>query len=103
MLTTDAHRQRMHGGAQPPCIGVWLISATNWWLRSPNTNNTTNVWNVNTDGSNNNNNYSNSNGVRPALMDKTGESSLPAKTVSPSSKGAISRRQPLCLMAATNT
>ena len=55
----------MHGGAQPPCIGVWLISATNWWLRSPNTNNTTNVWNVNTDGSNNNNSYSNSNGVRP--------------------------------------
>ena len=31
-----------------------------WWLRSPNTNNNNNVWNVNTDGSNNNNWYNNS-------------------------------------------
>ena len=45
--------------------------ATNWWLRSPNTNNTNNVWNVNTNGNynNNNNNASNSNGIRPALME----------------------------------
>lgn len=40
-----------------------------WWLRSPNTNNTNNVWNVNSDGSNNNWNYNNSYGVRPALME----------------------------------
>ena len=70
----------MHGGTQPPCIGVWLITATNWWLRSPNTNNTTNVWNVNTNGSYNNNSYSNTYGVRPALMDTARESSLSAKT-----------------------
>lgn len=36
-----------------------------WWLRSPNVNNTTNFYNVNTTGTvnNNNNNASNSNGV----------------------------------------
>lgn len=44
--------------------------ATNWWLRSPNTNSSTNAWNVNTDGNYNNNNCSNSNGVRPALMER---------------------------------
>lgn len=51
-------------------------SATNWWLRSPNTNNTTNAWNVNTDGTNNNNNCSNSNGSRPALMEKLDQVSI---------------------------
>lgn len=44
-------------------------SAANWWLRSPNTNNTNNVWNVNSNGNYNNNNTSNSNGIRPALME----------------------------------
>lgn len=44
-----------------------------WWLRSPNTNNNNNVWNVNTDGSNNNNWYNNSYGVRPALMEPCDE------------------------------
>ena len=44
-------------------------SAANWWLRSPNTNNTNNVWNVNSNGNYNNNNASNSNGIRPALME----------------------------------
>lgn len=44
-------------------------SATNWWLRSPNTNNTNNAWNVNTNGDSNNNNVTNSNGSRPALME----------------------------------
>ena len=45
--------------------------ATNWWLRSPNTNNTNNVWNVNSNGdyNNNNNNANYSYGVRPALME----------------------------------
>lgn len=43
-------------------------SATNWWLRSPNTNNTNNVWNVNSNGDYNNNNANNSYGVRPAMV-----------------------------------
>ena len=43
-------------------------SATRWWLRSPNTNNTNNVWNVNSNGDYNNWNANNSYGVRPALM-----------------------------------
>ena len=45
-----------------------MSDAAIWWLRSPNTNNNNNVWNVNTDGSNNNNWYNNSYGVRPALV-----------------------------------
>lgn len=49
---------------------VQLMSATNWWLRSPNTNNSNNALNVNTNGNWNNNNCSNSNGVRPALMER---------------------------------
>ena len=44
--------------------------AANWWLRSPNTNNTNNVWNVNSNGNYNNWNANNSYGVRPALMEK---------------------------------
>ena len=44
--------------------------ATNWWLRSPNTNNTNNVWNVNSNGNYNTPNANNSYGVRPALMEK---------------------------------
>lgn len=50
----------------------WGIArrATNWWLRSPNTNDSTNAWNVNSNGNANNNNCSNSYGVRPALMEK---------------------------------
>ena len=46
-------------------------SATFWWLRSPNTNNSNNAWNVNSNGnSNNTNNCSNSYGIRPALMER---------------------------------
>lgn len=52
---------------------VCLSDAAIWWLRSPNTNNNNNVWNVNTDGSNNNNWYNNSYGVRPALMEPCDE------------------------------
>ena len=43
--------------------------AAEWWLRSPNTNNSNNVWNVKTDGSNDNWNYNNTYGVRPAPAD----------------------------------
>ncbi len=43
-------------------------SAAIWWLRSPNTNNSNNVWNVNTDGSNDYNWYNYSYGVRPAFI-----------------------------------
>lgn len=42
--------------------------ATNWWLRSPLTNGTDYVWNVNSNGNYNNWNANNSYGVRPALM-----------------------------------
>ena len=49
--------------------GPLFCSATNWWLRSPNTNNTNNVWNVNSDGNYNNWNANNTNGVRPASME----------------------------------
>ena len=43
-------------------------SAAIWWLRSPNTYNYVNVWNVNADGSINLSWYSNSYGVRPAFI-----------------------------------
>lgn len=42
--------------------------AATWWLRSPQTRNTYNVWFVNSDGSSNVKNYDNSNGVRPAFV-----------------------------------
>ena len=44
-----------------------MSDAAIWWLRSPNTNNNNNVWNVNTDGSNVDSWYGYSCGVRPAL------------------------------------
>jgi len=40
-------------------------SATNWWLRSPNTGNANNVYNVNTTGVLTNNNANNGNGCAP--------------------------------------
>lgn len=43
-------------------------SAAVWWLRSPYTSNTYNVWDVISVGSNNNWYYSNSYGVRPAFV-----------------------------------
>lgn len=51
----------------------------NWWLRTPNSNNNNNAWNVNADGTANNNNTTNSNGVVPAIgyilrADQVGES-----------------------------
>lgn len=42
--------------------------AAAWWLRSPQTSNTYNVWFVNSDGSSNVQNSGNSNGVRPAFV-----------------------------------
>lgn len=56
--------------------------ATNWWLRSPNTNNTNNVWNVNSNGNYNNWNASNSYGVRPALMEERVRVSIAESRVS---------------------
>lgn len=43
-------------------------SAAIWWLRSPYTNYSRNVWYVHTDGSNSGNWYSDSYGVRPAFV-----------------------------------
>lgn len=54
---TDSKRIANYGG-----------SATSWWLRSPNTNSTNNVWYVNTNGVWNGNRCHNSSGVRPALV-----------------------------------
>lgn len=42
--------------------------AATWWLRSPQTRNTYNVWLVSSDGSNNVKNYEDSNGIRPAFV-----------------------------------
>lgn len=56
--------------------------ATNWWLRSPNTNNTNNVWNVNSNGNYNNWNANNSYGVRPALMEERVRVSIAESRVS---------------------
>lgn len=66
----------MQSGAAAFVLGYGLTKATNWWLRSPNTNDTTNAWNVNTNGNNSNNNCSNSNGIRPALVEKPDRVSL---------------------------
>lgn len=43
------------------------VSSGIWWLRTPNSNNTNNAWNVNTDGTANNNNTTNDYGVVPAI------------------------------------
>ena len=42
-----------------------LGSANNWWLRSPNTGNSNNEYNVTNAGASNNNNANNSNGCAP--------------------------------------
>ena len=42
-------------------------SASNWWLRNPNTGNTNNENNVNDSGASNNNNANNTNGFSPDL------------------------------------
>lgn len=47
------------------------VSSGIWWLRTPNSNNTNNAWNVNTDGTANNNNTTNDYGVVPAIGYKT--------------------------------
>ena len=56
--------------------------ATHWWLRSPHTNNTNNVWNVNSNGNYNNWNANNSYGVRPALMEERVRVSIAESRVS---------------------
>lgn len=43
-------------------------SATHWWLRSPSTSDTVNVWSVSSDGNCGVWSYSNTGGVRPALI-----------------------------------
>lgn len=43
-------------------------SAAGWWLRSPNTHNSDNVWTVGSDGSNDNWYCNNTYGVRPAFV-----------------------------------
>lgn len=55
-------------------MGIGLYRAVNWWLRSPNSSNNNNAYNVNTDGSVNNNNvYNGNNCARPALAGKYAE------------------------------
>lgn len=43
-------------------------AAYNWWLRSPNVDNTNNAFNVNNTGNVNNNNVNNANGVAPDFI-----------------------------------
>ena len=47
--------------------------AANWWLRSPNSSNSNNFVNVNTDGTVNNNNANNSLGFAPGFYINTGQ------------------------------
>jgi hypothetical protein len=42
-----------------------VASSVIWWLRSPNTGNTNNFWNINTNGTTNNNNANNYYAVCP--------------------------------------
>ena len=51
---------------------VYLGVTCLFTFTSPNTNNTNNAWNLNSNGDLNNNNCSNTNGSRPALMVKAG-------------------------------
>lgn len=44
-----------------------MLSANNWWERSPNATNSNNFCNVNSDGNANANNANNSNGVAPGF------------------------------------
>jgi hypothetical protein len=87
---------------QPRRVATLNGSATWWWLRSPNTNSSTNTWNVNTNGNMSWNNTTNSNGIRPALMEQPDRVSRKAESRVPSSKESIS-----CLFSArgfkTNT
>ena len=57
-------------------MGVRLITAVNWWLRSPyclSYSGATGALNVYSNGNWNNNNCSNSYAVRPALMESENE------------------------------
>lgn len=49
-------------------IGYYNGTATRWWLRSPSTNDSSYVWNVNISGKYYRNTYTDSLGVRPALV-----------------------------------
>ena len=48
--------------------GAWWLATPLWAPRSPNTDNSNNVWNVNSDGDYSNNWYNNTDGVRPAIV-----------------------------------
>lgn len=58
-----------------------MLSARNWWLRSPNPSNANNERNVNTSGALNNNNANNGNGVAADYL------SMMSRTVSSSPRG----------------
>lgn len=55
-------------GADSKRVAYLSGSAAIWWLRSPDTNDTRNVWNVRSDGNFNGNYASDSLGIRPALV-----------------------------------
>lgn len=55
-------------GTDTKRVAKYNGSATHWWLRSPNTNHTSSVWNVNSGGRYHNHSASNTYGVRPALV-----------------------------------
>ena len=62
-----------------------MLSARNWWLRSPNPSNANNERNVYTSGALNNNNANNGNGVAADYL------SMMSRTVSSSPKRKIGR------------
>ena len=68
-MRAHLRKNRIPGGGTRLYQGI-ARRATNWWLRSPNTNNTNNVWNVNSNGDYNNNDATNTYGIRPALMER---------------------------------
>lgn len=68
-MRAHLRKNRIPGGGTRLYQGI-ARRATYWWLRSPNTNNTNNVWNVNSNGNYGTPNANNTYGVRPALMEK---------------------------------
>lgn len=83
-------------------MGIGLYRAVNWWLRSPNSSNNNNAYNVNTDGSVNNNNvYNGNNCARPALAGKYAEA-LPfymKHTRRPEEENGAKRQKPFSRVA----
>ena len=74
----------------PAGLGPGLGSTANWWVRSPNYNNSNNFCNVNTNGNANNNNANNSLGVAPDFVSqKWSRSNIVAMRTTTFTKGEM--------------